>query len=398
MKRILCIRPNPTIPGAPVFPMLRVLLLLTAVSLLTLGLFTVRMAPPWSPWKLAVLAGEFGHWLAAGAGALGVAVWLLRAGGAAWAGPTAGMCAVAAVLLAKPCWQARRIAAELPMELARLGGGGGLPARAPFAVAGLFGSDSEPVPVEAHTTPAGLPVDFYRAVRSDRTSAPCVIVIHGGGWDSGDRTQLPALNHWLARRGYAVAAISYRLAPRARWPAPREDVRAAVAWLRANASTLGVDAARLVYLGRSAGGQIAQATAYDGAEPGLRGVIALYAPSDLVFGYVNTHENDMLKSPALMRQYLGGTPDTARANYESASALNHVRAGTPPTLLVHGTLDALCWYRHSERLAARLAEAKVPHVFVQLPWATHAFDFNLHGPGGQLTTYAIEGFLAAVTR
>jgi dipeptidyl aminopeptidase/acylaminoacyl peptidase len=130
----------------------------------------------------------------------------------------------------------------------------------------------------------------------------------------------------------------------------------------------------------------------------LRGVIALYAPSDLVFGYVNTHENDMLKSPALMRQYLGGTPDSARANYESASALNHVRAGTPPTLLVHGTLDALCWYRHSERLAARLAEAKVPHVFVHLPWATHAFDFNLHGPGGQLTTYAAEAFLAAVTR
>ncbi len=399
VKRILCSGANPTIPDAPFFPMLRVLLLLSALSLLTLGLLTVRPAPPWSPWKLAVLAGEFGHWLAAVATVLGVAVWLLRSGGAAWAGPTAGVCAVAAVLLAKPCWQARRIAAELPAEFARVwGGAAGLPMRAPFAVAGLFGGDPEPVAVETHTTAAGLPVDFYRAVRSDRTPAPCVIVIHGGGWDSGDRAQLPALNHWLARRGYAVAAISYRLAPQFRWPAPRDDVRAAAAWLRANAGALGVDATRLVYLGRSAGGQIAQATAYDGAEPGLRGVIALYAPSDLVFGYVNTHENDMLKSPALMRQYLGGTPDSARANYESASALNHVGPRTPPTLLVHGTLDALCWYRHSERLAARLAEAKVPHVFVHLPWATHAFDFNLHGPGGQLTTYAVEAFLAAVTR
>ena len=67
-------------------------------------------------------------------------------------------------------------------------------------------------------------------------------------------------------------------------------------------------------------------------------------------------------------------------------------------MLLHGQLDALTWHRHSERLAARLAEFGVPHAFVSLPWATHAFEFNLNGPGGQLTTYAVEWFLAAVTR
>jgi acetyl esterase/lipase len=56
------------------------------------------------------------------------------------------------------------------------------------------------------------------------------------------------------------------------------------------------------------------------------------------------------------------------------------------------------WHRHSVRLEARLAEFGVPRVFVSLPWATHAFDFNLHGPGGQLTTYSVEWFLRSVTR
>jgi acetyl esterase/lipase len=50
------------------------------------------------------------------------------------------------------------------------------------------------------------------------------------------------------------------------------------------------------------------------------------------------------------------------------------------------------------RLDARLAEQGVPHVFVSLPWATHAFEYNLSGPGGQLTRYSVEWFLAAVTK
>ena len=99
-----------------------------------------------------------------------------------------------------------------------------------------------------------------------------------------------------------------------------------------------------------------------------------------------------------MRRYLGGPPAAVQAAYDSASALQHVTAAAPPTLLLHGENDTLVWHRHSERLDARLAEFGVPRVFVHLPWATHAFEYNLHGPGGQLTTHALEWFLADVTR
>lgn len=389
--------------------MLLKLLLAPALLLLLVSLLNVVQAPAWSPWRLGVLSGEFGHWLAlaalgvAGLAAMrGVAPAVPEQGGAlALRWMTCGLALVAAGLFAVPAFQAWRIGQALPERVRALFVGKipttrALPERSAFSLTGLFGGDPEPVPVETLTVAPGLPLDFYRAVRSDGRAAPCVIVVHGGGWDSGDRTQLPGLNHWLARRGYAVAAISYRLAPAHRWPAQRDDVLQAIAFLKTRASALGVDATRLVLLGRSAGGQIAQTVGYTAGDPVLRGVIGLYSPSDLIFGYVNTTEDDMLRSPALMRQYLGGSPETARAAYESASALYHVTPRVPPTLLLHGRNDALVWYRHSERLEAKLREAGVPCLHVALPWATHAFEYNLHGPGGQLTTYALEGFLAAV--
>jgi acetyl esterase/lipase len=243
-----------------------------------------------------------------------------------------------------------------------------------------------------------LPLDFFAPAGAGKSrTAPCVIVVHGGGWNGGDRGQLASFNHWLARRGYAVAAISYRLAPQHRWPAQREDVLAAIAFLKTNASTLGIDAARLVLLGRSAGAQIAAVVAYTARDPAIRGLVDLYGPVDLNFGYAHAREDDVLKSPALMRQFLGGPPAEAQNNYDTASAYLHVTPAAPPTLIVHGENDALVWHRHSVRLDSRLAEHGVPRAFVSLPWATHAFDYTLHGPGGQLTTFSVEWFLGSVT-
>ncbi|MES1167017.1 MAG: alpha/beta hydrolase, partial [Pseudomonadota bacterium] len=270
--------------------------------------------------------------------------------------------------------------------------------RAPFSFGALLAGGPAPVSCETIAYGDGLELDFYRAVRPDGRPAPCVLVVHGGGWDGGDRGEFPSFNHWLAGRGYAVAAISYRLAPKFTWPAQRDDLLATVAWLKTRASALGIDATRLVLFGRSAGGNLVEATAYAASDPAIRGVIAFYAPADLKFAYTFGREDDVLKSPLLLRQFLGGPPETVRAAYDSASGYLHVGRTTPPTLLMHGALDPLVWHRQSERLDQKLAEAGVPHAFISLPWATHAFEYNLNGPGGQLATYAVEWFLAAVTR
>ena len=261
---------------------------------------------------------------------------------------------------------------------------------------------TSPVAVQTHEfTPNDaaepLELDFYA---TDKPDAPVVIVVHGGGWDSGDRGQLAEFNHWLAGEGYNVAAISYRLAPRYPWPAQREDTQQAIDWLQGNAAKLRIDATRLVLMGRSAGAQIAAAVAYGAPDAAVRGVVGLYGVYDLNFVWSISRPDDVLNSTKLMNQYLGGAPTTAnQAAYDSASAQGLVRRGeTPPTLLMHGTVDNLCWVKHSQRLADRLEAAEIPHAYVELPWAVHAFDFNLTGPGGQLTTYAVREFLAAVTK
>lgn len=375
--------------------MLRWSLLLLSLATLLIALLNVLKSPDWSEWKLALLAGEYGHWLALLPLLFGVLAWSLRGPAVALAYATVLICALAFGLFLRPTLEAWKLGRALPGQLARQFGPVPM-AQAPFSLGGLLASRPAPVAAETLRYSGELALDFYRAV--GKSPAPCIVVIHGGGWDGGSREEIAHFNHWLAHAGYAVAAIDYRLAPGAVWPAQRVDTLAAIAYLKTHAATLGVDPARLVLLGRSAGGNIAQAVGYTAGDLAIRGVIALYAPADLHFAWRYSREDDVLKSPQLLRQFLGGPPEAAAAAYDSASGYLHVTKTTPPTLLLHGQLDTLVWHRQSERLAARLAENRVPHAFVSLPWATHAFEYNLAGPGGQLTRFSVAWFLAAVTR
>lgn len=372
-------------------------LILATVSVMAALLNFVRAPDATLLWKTAVATTEYGHLFVLfplGLGALGG----LAAEGP-WRVALPGLCGLAAAGLLRPVFTAWRMSADLPQRLtAALGTSAGTPPV--FAWGRLFVHPRPAVPAqtEAYAQVDGrdLTLDFYRAARPE--PAPCLIVVHGGGWDSGDSSQLAAWNSRWAARGYAVAAVNYRLAPRYTWPAPGDDVRAAIAWLKQHAARLGVDPRRLILLGRSAGGQIVGAVGYGARDPGIVGVVSLYAPQDMPFAWSVSREDDTLNSVALMRQYFGGAPDTParRALYESASAQLMVDARTPPTLLIHGEPDTLVWHRHSRRLAARLQEAGVRHYLLELPWATHGFDHNPDGPGGQLADYAIARFLAAV--
>jgi acetyl esterase/lipase len=360
-----------------------------------LGLLTVFKAPEWVDWRLAAFVGQYGHAIAVIPLVAGLLALFLPGSRGAPAIAASLAAAVGFALLLNPCIQAWIIGRGLPGKLERQFGRAAIAGPA-FSFGALFQRQAAPVPKVTWVYSGTLQLDFYPAI--GRLPAPCVIVIHGGGWDDGSRDQIPQLDDWLARGGYAVAAISYRLAPEAIWPAQREDVAAAIAFVKARAVELGVDPTKLVLLGRSAGGQIAEACAYGFRDPAVRGVIALYAPADMNFAYEWSREDDVLKSPTLLRKFLGGTPETAAAAYNSASGILLVGPGSPPTLLVHGTIDTLVWHKQSERLASRLQEAGVPHVLVSLPWATHALEFNPGGPSGQLTLFAVKWYLAAVCR
>lgn len=380
-------------------------LLRLSVGMLSAGAaaLAIMPAPTYWLWMLAVAVTEWGHVLA-----LLALMPLLPGWRRSWSGRTASVfCVLAAILALTPLLRAVSAARQLPLQLAVAFGeiqpspDTDMPPR-PAPLVGIDLVRGVPSPdisactlVYASVDGQALQLDLYPPP-APHNPAPGVIVIHGGAWHSGNNKQFISLNRYLAARGYVVAAINYRLAPRWPFPAAREDVKAALSYLKTNAHPLGLDPQRLVLLGRSAGGQLALLVAYTTQDPAIRGVVSLYAPIDLRWGYAHPASPWIVDTRGILEGYLGGSPDQAPTAYDAASPLHFAGPGSPPTLLIHGGRDELVFGIGSERLDKRLAEAGVPHLLLRLPWATHSFDFNFSGPGGQISTYAIEHFLMAV--
>jgi acetyl esterase/lipase len=366
-----------------------------AVVLLLCSLLVLVSAPTEWLWIVAILMGEWGHFVALGSLVLAlVSVPRGRLGGI-----TALVALVAAALCLVPVVRAAIIGRSLP-QLCTAAFGDAAAAReekaAPFSLAGLVRRDpvsdvdvSEHIYASAGRKP--LELDLYRA-KSAVGVQPLIIVVYGGSWNGGSKEQLPAMNRYLARKQYTVAAINYRHAPKQPFPAPVDDVFRAIDFLKAHAAEFQLDPTRIVLIGRSAGGQIALSAAYAAREPSIRGVVSFYAPTDLVLGYQTP--SAVLDSNKALENYLGGSPAQKPEGYAAASPVNHVSASTPPTLLIHGALDPIVWPIHSELLTERLQQAGVKNLYLRLPWATHGCDANLSGPSGQLSMYAIERFLA----
>ncbi|MFN2509223.1 MAG: alpha/beta hydrolase fold domain-containing protein [Chthoniobacterales bacterium] len=343
-------------------------------------------------WVVAILISEWGHYAALAALLLAALSWRTARANALLAIVTAGLCLSPAI---RAAWIARSLPARLT---AAFGEQSLIPKRGPLKLLDLLHGLRLPEVTVTEVVYAmngrkPLELDLYQA-KNGVAPQPLIIVIHGGGWRSGSKKQLAALPRYLARRSYAVAAINYRHAPGWPFPAAVEDTFRAIDFLKANAVEYRLDPARVAIIGRSAGGQIALSAAYAKREPALRGVVAFYAPTDLVLGYQKPSRRWVFDSKKALENYLRGSPAENPEAYAAASPINFVDEGTPPTLLIHGALDPIVWPLHSELLVARLKAENRPHFYLQLPWATHGCEANLSGPSGQLSLYAIERFLA----
>jgi acetyl esterase/lipase len=377
--------------------------LIGAASLATISLLTVFKAPGWMDWRLRMAAciflGEWGMFVAVVPLVVGVATWFFDRKHRRMFVAATAFRIVAIALLLRPTIQALSMERSVRTQLLSAFGPATVD-RSPFSFSRVFARTRLVGPVEILEYSNGLMLDFYPAV--GRSPSPCVVAIHGGGWMMGDRRESAVISrfyHWVASEGYSVAAIDYRLAPQAIWPAQRDDVLAAIAYLRTNSEHLKIDPQRIVLMGRSAGGELAEATAYGNRDPGIRGVSALYGPTDLKASWEGQANSDSFPQRRILEQYLGGTPATAPQAYEEASGARVVRTGDPPTLLIHGGLDSLVPLEQSELLAKKLDEAGVPHALIVIPWDSHGFDYlSFDGPGGQITAYAVEWFLNAVTK
>ncbi|MCA9179023.1 MAG: alpha/beta hydrolase [Planctomycetales bacterium] len=189
---------------------------------------------------------------------------------------------------------------------------------------------------------------------------PAVVVVHGGGWRQGDRSRFRALAYALAARGYATAAIEYRLSGEAKYPAAVHDCNAAVRYLRANAKSLGIDPDRIAAVGGSAGGHLVglMAAAPDVAEfqgeggnagvsSRIQAAVVMAGPMRLDAGPVADRSR---KEPeAFANVWFGKTVDEAPADYRNASPINHFSQQTPPLLFQTGEFDAPTRNRESRQ-------------------------------------------------
>jgi acetyl esterase/lipase len=177
---------------------------------------------------------------------------------------------------------------------------------------------------------------------------PAVIVVHGGGWERGDRRAERPFAKRLAGLGYVAAPVSYRLGPAGRFPNALFDLEGAVRWLRANAARYDIDPSHIGAVGGSAGGHLVAllgATAgvaalrpggsreVDGAVD-VQAVVDIDGLADFTGPSLVAKED---RTPGAPTRFLGGSFAHQAATWRLASPLTHVSARSAPTLFINSS-------------------------------------------------------------
>ena len=206
---------------------------------------------------------------------------------------------------------------------------------------------------------------------------PAILIVHGGGWREGDRTQLRGYAILLARLGFVTLSTSYRLSAEAVWPAQIQDINCALRYLRANSESLGIDSERIGISGNSAGGHLAlMAGAKNKTFEGqggnnnesshVKAICAIYPPARIK----KLDNTDLLDNAFLA--LMGG--EAKQSDYDKASPINYINKDYVPTMLIHGSKDNVVSLQDTNDLYEKLIANKVPseiHIFSE---EDHAFD------------------------
>lgn len=199
-----------------------------------------------------------------------------------------------------------------------------------------------------------LRLDIYRP-RPGSEKRAVTLHAHGGGFTGGSKATLAERILPFAAHGYVAIASQYRLLGQAPWPAMLEDVKAAIRWVRTNATTLNVDPARIVLVGYSAGGYLALTAAGTQNKAEMEGAGG------------NAGAGTGVEACVAFYPVLEGPPP-------SVSPTTYIGAGYPPTVVFHGVADTTVPVESSQRLFQRMRDNKVPSELHTFEGAEHVFD------------------------
>jgi acetyl esterase/lipase len=237
---------------------------------------------------------------------------------------------------------------------------------------------------------------------------PVVFWIHGGGWQTGDKTQVAEKPRAFTSAGFVFVSINHRLLPHVEMGDIIRDVARAIRWTHDHIATYGGDPARVLVMGHSSGGQLAAISCTDDRylkAEGLslsmiRGCVPVDAdtfdiPAIIEMAETRARVHELPMPTYGHRQKFGNDP----AKHRDFSTVTHVARGKgiPPFLILHisGNPDTTAQAR---RLANVLKAAAIPVTVVAAPDATHAtINDNLGAPGDAITAALFQFVARALT-
>jgi acetyl esterase/lipase len=252
--------------------------------------------------------------------------------------------------------------------------------------------------VQSNVAYGPLPAEMLDLCRPSDAAGPRpgVVLIHGGGWSSGDKSQYATLCRQLATYGFVAATINYRLTPGSIWPAQLVDAQLAVRSLRAHAADYGLDPTRLCSWGFSAGGHLAVflgvlPTIHPGDEaaldadqsPAVSCVVDEFGPVDLL-----SLQPTAFHSQILLGLFGGATARDDPAAYRDGSPALQVTSHSAPMLIVQGTNDQLIEEAQSRELQRLLQTAGVPVRYISFDGG-HMFSGLSQGQRSGITLQEI---------
>jgi len=168
---------------------------------------------------------------------------------------------------------------------------------------------------------------------------PAIVILHGGGWNSGNKSQMEVFAIEMASKGYSCFNIEFRLSPEAQYPAAIYDVKKAIQYIKKNANKFNTDNTKIAVLGCSSGGQMAALIGTTNGNPEFEESDKNVNYSSIVNAIIDIDGILAFKHPESIEGtvaglWLGGSYEEIPAIWEKASALNHTDRNTPPTLFI----------------------------------------------------------------
>lgn len=229
-------------------------------------------------------------------------------------------------------------------------------------------------------------------VNNKQKQNPAVIMIHGGGWRSGNKNQMNLLAQEIASKGYSCFAIEYRLSLEAKYPYGVYDVKNAIRFIKDNAKKFKVDPDKIAVLGCSSGGQMAALigttngiSAFDDplnkSKSSSKVNAIINVDGVLAFRHPESSEGEMASF------WLGGSYEEKEENWKNASALSHADKNTPPILFINSSIPR--FHAGRDDMIKILDQYKIysevhtiensPHSFWFFqPWFDQTVDFTTH--------------------